>query len=74
MNPRNRLPLTIETPEDARQLFVDFKTYMQRAGYAGQNRDRALNGAGQFVDFLSGVTPTKRKSYSGYSDKPWPTD
>lgn len=40
-----------------------------------QNERRVLNGAGQFIDFLSGIQPTKQRSYSGYPEKtPWPTD
>lgn len=75
MKPQNQLPLTIETPEDARRVFVEFKKYLEAARYAPQNKDRALNGAGQFIDFLSGGTPTKGKSYSGYPEKTqWPTD
>lgn len=76
MNLKNRLPLKIETPADVRQLFEEFKACIPAAGYTNeQNERRALNGAGQFIDFLSGKKPTAQRSYSGYPEKaPWPTD
>ena len=76
MKLKNRFPLTIETPEAARQLFIEFKACLPAAGHENdQNERRVLNGAGQFIDFLSGIQPTKQRSYSGYSEKtPWPTD
>ncbi|MCY3955228.1 MAG: hypothetical protein OXF47_04445 [Nitrospira sp.] len=75
MKLKNRLPLTIETEKAARQLFEEFKDCIPVAGHKNnQNERRALNGAGQFIDFLSGRQPTKQRSYSGYPDKPWPTD
>ena len=76
MNLKNRFPLTIETPEAARQLFIEFKDCLPLAGHENdQNERRVLNGAGQFIDFLSGVKPKLRKSYSGYPEKAtWPID
>ena len=75
MKLKNRFPLHLETKEDARKLFKEFKACIPAAEYEDQNGRRALNGVGQFIDFLSGVKPKKRKSYSGYSEKTdWPTD
>ncbi len=79
MNPRNRLPITIRTTEDARRLFVEFKDYMLRreSGHVDANINHRVTGAGFFVDFLCGIKSRKLKSnesYRHYPGKVWPTD
>ena len=75
---RNRLPVTIPTEEEFRQLWADFKTYMKNvdADYTNpQNQNDRLTGAGLFVDFLCGIKPKPRDrntSYLQYPEKPWP--
>ena len=76
--PRNRIPLTVETCEEMRRLFVEFKEYMMKeeTGYTSkENVRRCVNGAGLFVDFLCGIKPEKKlgTSYRGYPDGPWPS-
>lgn len=72
---RDRIPLTIETHEEMRKLWAEFKEYMKKTEYVSQNQNTRLTGAALFVDFLCGIRPQKRKSgtsYLVYPDKPWP--
>ena len=76
---RQRIPLTIKTEEDLRQLWAEFKEYQKsgKTGYASGNMNIRLTGAALFVDFLCGIKPKKRKpntSYLRYPDTPWPLD
>lgn len=74
---RDRFPLTIETHEEMRQLWAEFKKYVKSGeiGYAEGNENTRLTGAALFVDFLCGIPRKKRNastSYLHYPDTPWP--
>ena len=76
---RRRIPLSIKTEEELRQLWAEFMEYERSGatGYAPSNENTRLTGAALFVDFLSGIKPKKRTgktSYLSYPDKPWPLD
>lgn len=75
---RDRFPLTIETHEEMRELWAEFKDYVRSGelGYAKKNQDTRLTGAALFVDYLCEIKPVKRTSdtsYLGYPEKPWPS-
>ncbi len=73
----DRIPLTIETREEMRKLWAEFKDYMRNTEYTPKNQDTRLTGAALFVDFLCGIKRQKRNSgntYLVYPDKPWPND
>ncbi len=69
-----RLPLTIETDEQIRQLWVEFKEHLiSKKDYRKENKDRFLNGAGKFVDFLCGIESQKGTSYLQSTKDDWPS-
>lgn len=75
---RDRFPLTLETHEEVRELWAEFKKYVRSGeiGYAPSSQNPPLTGAGLFVDYLCGIKPEKKTSgtsYRGYPDKPWPS-
>ncbi len=71
---RRRIPLTIQTDEDIRLLWVEFKEHlMNKAEYAKENHNRFLNGAGKFVDFLCGIESPKNTAYAQSTEKDWPS-
>jgi len=59
-----------------REAWVEFQKYAeQEMGYTNrQNLNECLNGAGAFVDFLSGRKPKSGLSYATHSPGKWPTD
>lgn len=54
------------------EAWQDFKAYAQaNMGYAPQNLNECLNGAGAFIDFLRGKQPKQGTSYA--TAPKWPT-
>jgi hypothetical protein len=71
---RNRVPFNIDNEEQLRDLWAQFRDFLE-GEYADPNWKTRSTGAALFVDFLCGVKPrkrTSRTSYLGYPEKPWP--
>ena len=68
--------MTTLEQQKLREAWVEFQKYAeQEMGYTNrQNLNECLNGAGAFVDFLSGRKPSSGISYATHLPGKWPTD
>jgi hypothetical protein len=60
--------------EQLREAWYKFREYVNKEmKHAPSNAQRKLNGAGAFVDFLSGRKPRKNTQYAKRQNGKWPT-
>jgi hypothetical protein len=60
--------------EQSRETWYKFREYVNKEmKHAPSNAQHKLNGAGAFVDFLSGRKPRKNTQYAKHQKGKWPT-